>query len=58
MNWNAQGHAPTNLFGVPHFDFHFYMTDMAAQHAIDLTAVGYPRPRPMCRRRSMFRRII
>ncbi|MFC7425225.1 DUF5602 domain-containing protein [Nocardia tengchongensis] len=41
VNWNAQGHAPTNLFGVPHFDFHFYMTDMAAQHAIDPTVVGY-----------------
>lgn len=35
LNWNAQGHDPMPLFGVPHFDFHFYMTDMAATHAIN-----------------------
>lgn len=41
VNWNAQGHDPVPLFGVPHFDFHFYMTDMAAQHAIDPADPGF-----------------
>lgn len=41
LNWNAQGHDPTPLFGIPHFDFHFYMTDMAAQHAIDPADPGF-----------------
>ncbi|MGW4351513.1 DUF5602 domain-containing protein [Nocardia sp. NPDC004582] len=41
VNWNAQGHEPKPLFGVPHFDFHFFMTDMAALHAIDPADPGY-----------------
>nr|WP_243146611.1 DUF5602 domain-containing protein [Scytonema sp. UIC 10036] len=24
VNWNPSGHHPDELFGVPHFDFHFY----------------------------------
>ena len=24
INWNAQGHEPTDIYGIPHFDFHFY----------------------------------
>lgn len=33
-NWNSQGHEPTQLFGKPHFDFHFAMDDMATYAAI------------------------
>jgi hypothetical protein len=25
MDWNAHGHEPDFLYGLPHFDFHFYM---------------------------------
>jgi Domain of unknown function (DUF5602) len=24
INWNPQGHEPTAIYGLPHFDFHFY----------------------------------
>lgn len=24
LNWNPQGHPPADVYGVPHFDFHFY----------------------------------
>lgn len=25
VNWNQSGHEPTQIYGVPHFDFHFYL---------------------------------
>jgi Domain of unknown function (DUF5602) len=34
LDWNPQGHVPVELFGVPHFDFHFDMVDMATIEAI------------------------
>ena len=34
LNWNPQGHEPLELFGRPHFDFHFDMVDMATIEAI------------------------
>jgi uncharacterized protein len=34
LNWNPQGHEPPELFGKPHFDFHFDMVDMATIEAI------------------------
>jgi hypothetical protein len=34
LNWNPQGHEPPELFGRPHFDFHFDMVDMATIEAI------------------------
>ena len=34
LNWNPQGHEPAELFGKPHFDFHFDMVDMATIEAI------------------------
>jgi hypothetical protein len=34
MNWNANGHPPFAIFGVPHFDFHFYTTSSASRMAI------------------------
>jgi hypothetical protein len=34
LNWNPQGHPPPEIYGVPHFDFHFYTVPMAQQMAI------------------------
>jgi hypothetical protein len=34
LNWNPQGHEPPELFGEPHFDFHFDMVDMGSIQAI------------------------
>jgi hypothetical protein len=34
LNWNPQGHEPPELFGRPHFDFHFDMVDMATIESI------------------------
>jgi hypothetical protein len=34
LNWNPEGHEPPELFGKPHFDFHFDMVDMATIQAI------------------------
>jgi hypothetical protein len=28
LDWNPNGHEPDPLYGVPHFDFHFYMIGM------------------------------
>ena len=35
LNWNPQGHEPPELFGKPHFDFHFDMVDMSTMQAIN-----------------------
>lgn len=44
LNWNAHGHPPLNIYGIPHFDFHFYTITPAAQMAIqggpDMTPVA------------------
>ncbi len=37
VDWNAQGHPPVGVFDKPHFDVHFYMTDMASVMAINPT---------------------
>ena len=34
MNWNPQGHIPDEIYGVPHFDFHFYFITKHQQHLI------------------------
>lgn len=34
MNWNPNGHPPEILFGLPHFDFHFFTISKEAQLAI------------------------
>lgn len=28
MNWNVMGHEPPPIYGLPHFDFHFYKVSM------------------------------
>src|SRR6478735_4483716 len=35
LNWNPQGHETAELFGKPHFDFHFDMVDMTTMQAIN-----------------------
>lgn len=35
FDWMPHGHAPGDLFAVPHFDVHFYMTTEAERLAID-----------------------
>ncbi len=34
MNWNPHGHVPEEIYGVPHFDFHFYFITKHQQHMI------------------------
>lgn len=34
INWNPGGHPPFALFGLPHFDFHFYLISVEEQMAI------------------------
>lgn len=34
LDWNPQGHPPPQIYGVPHFDFHFYAISPAQQQAI------------------------
>jgi hypothetical protein len=34
LGWNPNGHEPTPIYGVPHFDMHFYTVSTAAQMAI------------------------
>jgi len=41
VNWNVRGHEPMELFGDPHFDFHFYMDDPGAVTAIDPSSPTY-----------------
>ncbi|MFF0815961.1 DUF5602 domain-containing protein [Rhodococcus sp. NPDC003318] len=41
LNWNPHGHEPEILFGKPHFDMHFYMTDMSSIEQIDPAAPEY-----------------
>lgn len=36
FGWNPNGHEPIPIYGVPHFDVHFYLQPMAAQHTITL----------------------
>jgi hypothetical protein len=38
INWNPMGHEPSHIYDIPHFDFHFYMVDMAFRN--NITAVG------------------
>lgn len=37
LDWNPQGHEPPQLYGVPHFDFHFYMISQEVRNQITAT---------------------
>ncbi len=41
LDWMPHGHAPDGLFGVPHFDVHFYMTTEEEQLAIQPSDPDY-----------------
>jgi hypothetical protein len=34
INWNPHGHEPTEIYGLPHFDFHFYFIPAGQRHTI------------------------
>lgn len=34
LDWNPDGHEPAGVYDLPHFDFHFYMTDETERKAI------------------------
>ncbi len=34
VDWNPKGHPPFDIYGIPHFDFHFYRISLAQQDAI------------------------
>lgn len=36
IEWNPKGHPPAHVYGVPHFDFHFYTIDEATRSTIGL----------------------
>jgi len=36
LGWNPNGHGPLPIYGVPHFDVHFYLQTTAVQHTITL----------------------
>lgn len=39
INWHPKGHHPDEIYGVPHFDFHFYLIEWDRQ-----LTVRYPHP--------------
>ncbi|MDG0816300.1 DUF5602 domain-containing protein [Bdellovibrio svalbardensis] len=38
LNWNPHGHEPQEIYGAPHFDFHFYM--MSNEDRMKITCTG------------------
>ena len=38
LDWNPQGHVPMQFYGVPHFDFHFYL--LMPEERMMITATG------------------
>ncbi|MHB1459030.1 MAG: DUF5602 domain-containing protein [Armatimonadota bacterium] len=49
INWNPKGHIPVEVYGLPHFDFHFYMISPSVRKSItakgkDLIKVGKAPP--------------
>jgi hypothetical protein len=46
LNWNPVGHEPAAIYGLPHFDFHFYTVSPEFREAIVPTdPISPPRPR-------------
>lgn len=44
FHYNPQGHPPEEIYGVPHFDFHFYMMEEADVEAIETGPAQYAIP--------------
>jgi len=38
VDWNPGGHVPPGVYDVPHFDFHFYLTEQSSLDAIQPAA--------------------
>ncbi len=34
LNWNPEGHEPEDIYGIPHFDFHFYQVPNEVRETI------------------------
>lgn len=41
VNWEPHGHEPDNIYGLPHFDFHFYM--IPEEDRLKITCMGEDR---------------
>ena len=41
LDWNPAGHEPAAIYGVPHFDFHFYTVPRETRSSIVPTNPGY-----------------
>jgi hypothetical protein len=41
LNWNPHGHEPPGVYGVPHFDVHFYRISVAERERIDPSDPDY-----------------
>jgi hypothetical protein len=41
LDWNPAGHEPAAIYGIPHFDFHFYTTSREIRSSIVPTSAGY-----------------
>jgi hypothetical protein len=46
MDWNPQGHEPLIFYGLPHFDFHFYIVPEEQRLQIPFMAPPYMDPAP------------
>ena len=49
INWESEGHPPSHVYDVPHFDFHFYLVSYATQLKVafkDDKESGDPSQRP------------
>jgi len=42
FDWNPQGHPPNNIYGLPHFDFHFYIVTEEEREAIQAGIDTFP----------------
>jgi hypothetical protein len=41
INWNVHGHAPPDVYDLPHFDFHFYMASEASIRRIRVGSCAF-----------------
>jgi hypothetical protein len=41
LYWEPTGHEPAGIWDKPHFDYHFFLTDVASSEAIDPSAANF-----------------
>ncbi|RYX80752.1 hypothetical protein EON83_27160 [bacterium] len=44
LDWNPAGHPPANVYGIPHFDVHFYMITPAEKALVSPVDADVPAP--------------